>query len=60
MTATVTDPVCGMIVEREEAAGESEYQGQTYYFCCEECKELFDDDPTNYVNEETAEHAIEN
>jgi P-type Cu+ transporter len=60
MTGTTIDPVCGMNVEPEEAAGESEFQGQTYYFCCEECKQLFDEEPTNYVTEETAEHATQN
>lgn len=60
MPATMIDPVCGMNVEPDQAVGESEYQGQTYYFCCEECKQLFDEDPTNYVNEETAEHATQN
>ncbi|MBP1694589.1 MAG: hypothetical protein H6Q37_2472, partial [Chloroflexi bacterium] len=26
------DPVCGMDIDPKTAAGESEYQGQTYYF----------------------------
>jgi YHS domain-containing protein len=59
MTGTTIDPVCGMHVEPEQAAAESEYQGQIYYFCCADCKRLFDDDPTNYVNERTAEHATQ-
>ncbi len=29
----VKDPVCGMEIDPKEAAGKSEYQGQTYYFC---------------------------
>ncbi len=44
-----TDPVCGMEVEAENAAGKSEYQGQTYYFCCDGCKEEFDAHPQQYV-----------
>ena len=32
------DPVCGMDVEPDEAAGQSDFQGKTYYFCCNECK----------------------
>ena len=28
------DPVCGMDVQPEQAAGQSEYQGRTFYFCC--------------------------
>ena len=27
------DPVCGMDVDPAKAAGTSEYQGKTYYFC---------------------------
>ena len=27
------DPVCGMTVVEEKAAGKSEYGGHTYYFC---------------------------
>ena len=59
MTGTTVDPVCGMHVEPEEAAGESEFQGQTYYFCCEDCKRMFDEDPTMYVSEETADYATQ-
>ena len=35
------DPVCGMDVEPETAAGKSEYKGQTYYFCSLGCKASF-------------------
>jgi P-type Cu+ transporter len=60
MTSTTIDPVCGMNVEPEEAAAQSEYQGQTYYFCCKDCKRMFDEDPTNYVSEQTADYATMN
>jgi YHS domain-containing protein len=60
MKGITIDPVCGMNVEHDHAAGVSEYQGETYYFCCADCKRLFDEDPTNYVNEETAEHVTRN
>ncbi len=46
----VTDPVCGMSVEEEDAEGTSEYQGQTYYFCSMDCKEAFDANPEDYVS----------
>ena len=42
------DPVCGMEVEPSTAAGSSEYQGQTYYFCSTGCKRQFDTDPQRY------------
>ncbi len=43
------DPVCGMEVDPERAAGKSEYKGQTYYFCASSCKQEFDRDPERYV-----------
>ena len=45
----VRDPVCGMMIEQEDAKAESTYQGSFYYFCSEECKETFDKNPEQYV-----------
>jgi len=42
---TVPDPVCGMKVDTEKAAAQSEYQGDTFYFCHPGCKRKFDADP---------------
>jgi YHS domain-containing protein len=47
----VKDPVCGMFIEEEEAEAESQYQGQTYFFCSEECKEEFDAEPDRYIEQ---------
>ncbi len=44
------DPVCGMMVEPQKAAGKSEYKGKTYYFCSRGCKVAFDRDPDKYLN----------
>ena len=44
-----TDPVCGMQVDPEKAAGKSEYLGATYYFCAPGCKRKFDTHPEQYV-----------
>ena len=41
----VMDPVCGMEVDPEHAAGHSEYAGQTYHFCSAGCKARFDAEP---------------
>jgi len=49
MANTHRDPVCNMQVDEKNAAGRSEYQGQTYYFCSENCKERFDENPQQYV-----------
>ena len=39
------DPVCGMQVDPKKAAGTSEYQGKTWYFCSAGCKRKFDQNP---------------
>ena len=44
-----TDPVCGMDVQPENAAATSDYEGETYYFCAEGCKQKFDADPAKYL-----------
>jgi YHS domain-containing protein len=49
MANTVIDPVCGMEIDSETAAGKSDYKGQTYYFCAAGCKRSFDKDPEKYV-----------
>ena len=45
----VKDPVCGMVIETTTAAGQTEHNGQTYYFCGANCKKKFDLDPEQYV-----------
>jgi Cu+-exporting ATPase len=42
------DPVCGMQVDPAKAAGTSERNGKTYYFCSPRCKQKFDADPKQY------------
>ena len=37
------DPVCGMTVDPAHAAGTSEHEGQTVYFCSLHCKRKFDE-----------------
>lgn len=43
------DPVCGMQVNEQSAAGKSEYQGRTYYFCSPACKATFEKNPEKYA-----------
>lgn len=43
------DPVCGMQVDEKHAAGRSEYEGKTYYFCSSGCKAAFDKNPGRYA-----------
>jgi membrane fusion protein, copper/silver efflux system len=49
---TAEDPVCGMEVDqsKSKAAGRTAaYQGQTYYFCSDECQVSFNKAPAKYV-----------
>ena len=43
------DPVCGMRIDPAKAAGSSEYQGRTIYFCCQGCLKKFVADPGRYL-----------
>ncbi|MEP7359332.1 MAG: YHS domain-containing protein [Anaerolineales bacterium] len=45
------DPVCGMEVDENSAASQSEFKGQTYYFCSTGCKRSFDQEPEQYVGQ---------
>jgi Cu+-exporting ATPase len=48
--AAVIDPVCGMTVNPNSAAGSLENQGETYYFCSGHCVEKFRNDPESFLN----------
>ena len=43
------DVVCGMLVDSAKAAGTSQFNGETYYFCSKGCKSKFDANPAQYV-----------
>lgn len=43
------DVVCGMQVDPNKAAGKSDHNGKTYYFCSQMCKQRFDTDPAKYA-----------
>ena len=45
----VKDPVCGMSVNPDTAAASFEYNGQTYYFCREQCRQKFQEAPERYT-----------
>jgi P-type Cu+ transporter len=47
--AMEVDPVCGMRIDSEEAAGTSEHEGKTYSFCSQTCHDAFKADPTSFV-----------
>ena len=43
------DPVCSMEVDPKKAAAQSNYKGQTLYFCAVGCKVKFDASPETYL-----------
>jgi P-type Cu+ transporter len=45
----VTDPVCGMAVSPDTAAGFHEHNGETYYFCSTHCLTKFREDPEQFI-----------
>jgi Cu+-exporting ATPase len=46
-----------MDVTPESAAGQSEYNGNTYYFCSVGCKKAFDAQPEKYLGQAAPAHA---
>jgi YHS domain-containing protein len=45
----VTDPVCGMPVNKLHAAAKMDLGGLTYFFCVEDCRRKFAEDPDHYI-----------
>jgi Cu+-exporting ATPase len=39
-----------MDVEPSRAAAQSDYEGDTYYFCSRQCQQRFDSDPESFVS----------
>jgi len=51
------DLVCGMDVNPETAAGQSEFQEEMYYFCSQGCKKAFDKEPEKYSKQSKDKHS---
>ena len=49
------DPVCGMTVVPERAAGTATHSGTTYYFCGKGCLQKFTADPESYLSRHAPE-----
>jgi Cu+-exporting ATPase len=47
---TAIDPVCGMTVKKDTAAGSVEVEGQTHFFCSKHCVEKFRAEPKRYLS----------
>ncbi|MEN9785357.1 MAG: hypothetical protein RLZZ299_621 [Pseudomonadota bacterium] len=57
LTAFVNDdgklacPVMGDVVDGpDKAAGHTDHQGKRYYFCCDSCAQLFEEQPERYAD----------
>ena len=55
LPAAQVDPVCGMTVTPERAAGSATHQGTTYYFCGQSCLQRFTANPQAYISHRTPE-----
>jgi Cu+-exporting ATPase len=42
-----------MEIKPDQAAGQSQHGGQTYYFCSNGCKQRFDENPRVYTTKPT-------
>jgi len=49
------DPVCGMSVAPETAAGTYDFEGETYYFCSAGCVHKFKQNPRAFLEEKKEE-----
>ena len=47
--ARVKDPVCGMTIDSENAVY-STLMGSMYYFCSQDCRDVFEANPSRYVS----------
>jgi YHS domain-containing protein len=54
----VEDPVCGLELEEDQVAARTEYDGQTYCFCSEECLAEFETEPFRYVESAPIEYQL--
>lgn len=53
-TTTNIDPVCGMEVEPGRTRLVAIYQGHSYWFCAEGCRNAFETNPKKYLERKPA------
>jgi uncharacterized protein len=56
MRRGVTDPVCGMKVDRGKAV-RLEHAGRTYFFCSEHCRSRFEAEPYQFIGRDAVARA---
>lgn len=49
----VQDPVCGMMIDPNQAAGTSRWNGERYYFCSKACQNQFAASPSEFAGDRT-------
>lgn len=49
-TEAVRDPVCGALIQPQQAYGSVLYDGTRYYFCCPVCQGAFQQSPETYIS----------
>jgi Cu+-exporting ATPase len=59
MTNRAIDPICGMTVDPDSAAGSHEYKGKTYYFCSTHCLNKFRENPEGFLNKSTSAASVQ-
>jgi len=52
----VWDVVCDMHTELGKWQSKAEYNGKTYYFCCDGCKGAFEKSPEYHIENFAEEH----
>ena len=45
----IKDPVCGMVIDRQNSTAASNYRGKAYHFCSASCRDKFEQAPEKYA-----------
>jgi Uncharacterized conserved protein len=56
----ILDPICGMHMDPEKAPAMSTYKEHTYYFCCDEHKQQFEQNPEQWIDKAGEEYQMHN
>jgi YHS domain-containing protein len=44
-----TDPVCGTKIDDKATEFQTQFAGRKYYFCSDECRKEFEEQPEDFV-----------
>ena len=55
--AKIVDPVCQIELDEKPEDLACDYEDKTYYFCSEDCKNEFEDDPEKFIRPSKKEAA---